>query len=108
MSRNRIGPDPQKLARYVDCATRGLTCAQTAEYLGIRRDTVKAYAKDNGIAFCDYNPCRTKEAPPRAANVPRDVLTVIKKSRNELGHIAKPMPISLPKPPFELDLEVER
>lgn len=107
MTNNAICPKAETFARYAEHAANGLTTDQAAQALGVRKSTVRAYAKDHGIAFTDYNPCRVSKTP-RAAPTERDVLTVFKKSRNELGHLAKPVPISLPRPPFEIDMESVR
>jgi hypothetical protein len=104
MSNHKSGPKAETFAKYYEYAQLGLTTDQTAEAMKIRKSTVRAYAKDHGIAFTDYNPCRVSRTP-LPAKTERDVLTVFKKSRNELGHLAKPVPISLPKPPFEIDME---
>jgi hypothetical protein len=107
MEVRKSGPKPEVLAVYQGYADRGLTTAETAAAMGVLRSTVRAYAKDHGLAFVDYNPCRTSATPMPPASQ-RDVLTVFKKSRNELGHLAKPVPISLPRPPFEIDMEIAR
>jgi len=104
MEVRKSGPKPEVMAVYQRYANQGLTTAETAAAMGVLRSTVRAYAKDHGLAFVDYNPCRTSVTPsPQTSQ--RDVLTVFKKSRNELGHLAKPVPISLPRPPFEIDMD---
>ena len=102
MSRIRSQPNADKFAAYQDCSTRGLTTEQTADALGVKRYTVRAYAKDNGLAFADYNPCAIKQTPAPAPI--RDVWVIekhgVEGSRNPIT-----MRVSLPKPPFEIDIK---
>lgn len=101
MTKPRNGPNPKKLAAYQDCITRGLTVDQTAEAMGVKRHTVRSYARDNGLVFVDYNPRATSRAPDAAPT--RDVLVIRKASFSQMGEYGA-MDVSLPKPPFEIDI----
>ena len=101
MTKPRNGPDPKKLAAYQDCITRGLTVDQTAEALGVKLHTVRSYARDNGLVFVDYNPRAASRTPDTAPT--RDVWVIekhgVESSRNPIT-----IRVSLPKPPFEIDI----
>lgn len=101
MTKPRNGPDPKKLAAYQDCIARGLTVDQTAEAMGVKRHTVRSYARDNGLVFVDYNPRATSRA--QDAVLTRDVWVIERHSPERSGNPIT-MRVSLPKPPFEIDI----
>jgi len=101
MTKPRNGPDPKKLAAYQGCITRGLTVDQTAEAMGVKRHTVRSYARDNGLVFVDYNPRATSRTPD--AVPARDVWVIEKHSPERISNPIT-MRVSLPKPPFEIDI----
>lgn len=101
MTKPRNGPDPKKLAAYQDCITRGLTVDQTAEAMGVKRHTVRSYARDNGLVLVDYNPRATSRTPDA---VPTRDVWVIEKHAVEGSRNPITMRVSLPKPPFEIDI----
>lgn len=101
MTKPRNGPNPEKLAAYQDCIARGLTTHQTAEALGIKIHTVRSYARDNSLVFVDYNPRAMSRVVTAAPT--RDVW-VIEKHAAERSSNPITMRVSLPKPPFEIDI----
>ena len=90
-----------KAAEYRACAERGLTVAQTAEAMGVQVGTARAYAKSHRISFVDFRPYNiTLPTPPKPD---RDVLVIRKASFSQMGEYGA-MRVSLPKPPFEIDI----